>query len=149
MKRLSIIAVIMAMAFLATDCTKEGPNGGNNSNYPEINTFVETYFSQTSIKEVRLDDDLDEIDVKLADKTEITFYLNYDWKKIDCEHSRKYPSVPTALVPAPITEYVTTNYPNNHIDNIEKLVNGGWNIELDNEREIYFDQDFNVVGQRQ
>ena len=109
MKRLSIIAVIMAMAFLATDCTKEGPNGGNNSNYPEINTFVETYFSQTSIKEVRLDDDLDEIDVKLADKTEITFYLNYDWKKIDCEHSRKYPSVPTALVPAPITEYVTTN----------------------------------------
>ena len=142
MKKLCLFAVIAAMAFFGMSCTEE-PNGGNNSNYPEINTFVETYFSQTSIQQVK--DENDEIEVKLADRTEIDFYLNYDWKMIDCEYSQVYVSVPTELVPAQITDYVTANYPNNHIDKIEKKQNGGWEIELDNDIEIEFDQDFNVI----
>ena len=145
MKKLSIIAAIAALAFFGMACT-EKPNGGDNSNYPEINTFVETYFSQTSIHQVRAEND--EIDVKLADRTEIDFYLNYDWKMIDCEDSQVYGIVPTELVPTQITEYVNTNYPNNHIDKIEKKQGtraNGWEIELDNNQEINFDNEFNVV----
>jgi preprotein translocase subunit YajC len=143
MKKLSIIAAIAALAFLGTACTKNDPNGGNNSNFPEINTFVETYFSRTSIQKIETDND--EIEVKLADKTEIDFYLNYDWKMIDCEDSRIYVSVPTELVPTQITDYVTANYPNNHIDKIEKH-HYGWEIELDNDFEIEFDSEFNVMN---
>ncbi|MBR5081292.1 MAG: PepSY-like domain-containing protein [Bacteroidales bacterium] len=146
MKKLSIIAAIAALAFLGTACTKNDPNGGNNSNFPEINTFVETYFSRTSIQKIETDND--EIEVKLADKTEIDFYLNYDWKKIDCEDSRVYGIVPAELVPTQITDYVTANYPNNHIDKIEKKQtarSNGWEIELDNDIEINFDNEFNVI----
>ena len=145
MKRLSIIAAVAAMAFFGMACT-EDPNGGNNTNYPEINSFVETHFSQTSIQQVKAEND--EIEVKLADRTEIDFYLNYDWKMIDCEDSQIYGIVPAELVPTQITDYVTANYPDNHIDKIEKkqaVRSNGWEIELDNDIEINFDNEFNVV----
>ena len=143
MKKQSIIAAIAALAFLGMACTKTDHNGGYNSNFPEINTFVETYFSRTSIQ--RIETDNDEIDVKLADKTEIDFCLNYDWKMIDCERSRLYGTVPSELVPAQINDHVAASYPNNHIDKIEKTYRGGWEIELDNDIDIEFDQDFNVI----
>ncbi len=112
-----------------------GNGGGNNSNYPEINTFVETYFPQVGI----------EIEVKLTDKTEIDFYLTFEWKNIDCDESQVYGMVPTELVPTQITDYVVANFPNNHIDQIEKT-NFGWEIELNNDHEIKFDHNFNVIS---
>lgn len=121
-----------------------GNGGGSNSNYPEINTFVETYFPQVGIQRVKLDDN--EYEVKLTDKTEIEFNLGFEWKKIDCDDSNVYGSVPTELVPVQITDYVTTNFPNKHIDSIEKKHNGGWEIELSNGLEITFDANFNVTG---
>ena len=120
-----------------------GNGGGNVSNYPEINTFVETYFPQVSIRSARQDGN--EIEVKLTDNTELDFYLNYDWKNIDCDESTVYGIVPAELVPAQITDYVTANFPANHIDQIEKE-NYGWDIELDNNREIKFDHNFNVIS---
>ena len=120
-----------------------GNTGGNTSNYPEINTFVETYFPQVSIRSARQDGN--EIEVKLTDNTELDFYLNYDWKNIDCDESTVYGIVPAELVPTQITDYVTANFPANHIDQIEKE-NYGWDIELDNNREIKFDHNFNVIS---
>ena len=121
-----------------------GNGGGNNSNFPEINTFVSTYFPQVSIQRVQLDGN--EIDVKLTDGTDIDFYLNFIWQSIDCEHATVYGSVPSELVPVQITDYVTANFPNNHIDQIEKKNNGNWEIELNNDYEIVFDANFNVIG---
>ena len=121
-----------------------GNNGGNTSNYPEINTFVSTYFPQTTILSARQDGN--EIDVKLADGTDIDFYLNFDWQSIDCDEATIYGSVPAELVPSQIADYVAANFPNNHIDQIEKMHNGNWEIELNNEREIKFDANFNVIS---
>ena len=121
-----------------------GNGGGNNSNYPEINTFVDTYFPQVGIQRVEFE--ANEIDVKLTDGTDIDFYLNFDWQSIDCEHATVYGIVPTELVPEQITAYVTANFPNNHIDQIEKKNNGNWEIELDNDHEIKFDANFNVIS---
>ena len=122
----------------------DGNGGGSNFNFPEINTFVSTYFPQVSIQRVQLDGN--EIDVKLTDGTDIDFYLNFIWQSIDCEHATVYGSVPSELVPVQITEYVTANFPNNHIDQIEKKNNGNWEIELNNDYEIVFDANFNVIG---
>ena len=118
--------------------------GGNSNSYPEIETFVSTYFPQVGIQRIELDGN--EIDVKLTDGTDIDFYLNFDWQSIDCEHGIVYGIVPTELVPAPITAYVTANFPNNHIDQIEKKANGNWEIELNNDHEIKFDANFNVIS---
>ena len=120
-----------------------GSGGNNTSGYPEINTFVETYFPQVSIRSARQDGN--EIEVKLTDNTDIDFYLNFDWQSIDCDESTVYGIVPTELVPTQISDYVTANFPNNHIDQIEKE-NYGWDIELNNDHEIKFDQNFNVIS---
>ena len=117
--------------------------GTNTSDYPEINTFVSTYFPQAGIQRVELEGN--EIDVKLTDGTDIDFYLNFIWQSIDCEHATIYGCVPTELVPVQITDYVTANFPNNHIDQIEKE-NYGWKVELDNDHDIKFDHDFNVIN---
>lgn len=120
-----------------------GNGGGTSSNYPEINTFVETYFPQVGIRSARQDGN--EIEVKLTDKTEIEFNLNFEWKSIDCEKGQVYGSVPTDLVPAQITAYVATNFAGQTIESIEKKHNGGWEIELNNGLEITFDANFNVI----
>ena len=120
-----------------------GNGGGNNSNYPEINTFVSTYFPQAGIRKVERDGN--KYEVELTDNTEIDFNLGFEWKKIDCDDSNVYGSVPTELVPVQITDYVTANFPNKHIDSIEKKNNGGWEIELSNGYEISFDANFNVT----
>ena len=121
-----------------------GNGGGTSTNYPEITTFVETYFPQVGILNAHQDGN--EIDVKLTDMTEIDFYLTFEWKKIDCDDSQVYGMVPTELVPAQITDYVNANFPNNHIDQIEKKTNGNWEIELNNDHEIKFDANFNVIS---
>ena len=121
-----------------------GNGGGNNSNYPEINTFVGTYFPQVSIRKVERDGS--KYEVELTDNTDIDFNLSFEWKKIDCDDSNVYGSVPANLVPVQITDYVTANFPNKHIDSIEKKYNGGWEIELSNGLEITFDSNFNVTG---
>ena len=121
-----------------------GNGGGTSTNYPEITTFVETYFPQVGILNAHQDGN--EIDVKLTDMTEIDFYLTFEWKKIDCDDSQVYGMVPNNLVPAQITDYVNANYPGKHIDKIEKKHNGGWDIELSNGLEITFDSNFNVTG---
>ena len=119
-----------------------GNGGGNNSNYPEINTFVGTYFPQVGIRKVERDGN--KYEVKLTDNTDIDFNLSFEWKKIDCDESNVYGSVPTELVPVQITDYVTANFPGKHIDSIEKKYNG-WEIELSNGLEITFDSNFNVT----
>ena len=120
-----------------------GNGGGNNSNYPEINTFVDTYFSQVGIRKVERDGN--KYEVELTDNTDIDFKLNFEWMKIDCDDSNVYGSVPTELVPTQITDYVVANFPNNHIDQIEKK-DFGWEIELNNDHEIKFDHNFNVIS---
>ena len=119
-----------------------GNGGGSNTNYPEINTFVETYFSQVGILKVEADED--DYEVKLTDGTEITFSLAFEWKSVDCDESSVYGIVPAELVPEQIAAYVTANYPTQHIDKIEKKLNG-WEIELNNGTEIEFDSNFNVT----
>ena len=121
-----------------------GGNGGTNpTEYPEINTFVGTFFPQTGIQNVKRDGN--EYEVKLTDRTEIDFNLSFEWKNIDCEKSLVYTSVPSELVPEQITAYVNANFPGKLIESIEKKNNGGWEIELSNGLEISFDSNFNVT----
>ena len=103
---------------------------------------METYFPQVGILKVEMDEH--EYEVKLTDGTEITFNLAFEWKSIDCDESSVYGVVPAELVPEQIAAYIATNYPNQHIDKIEKKANG-WEIELSNGVEIEFDSDFNVT----
>ncbi len=138
MKKLSIITAFIAILF----CSVTAATAQNNNSNPEITKFVGQYFPKATIQSVIPDED--DIDVILSDFTKIEFRLNYEWKKVDCEHATTYTSVPATLVPEQITTYVTSNFPNTLIKKLEKK-HFGWEIELNNGLEVNFNNNFNVT----
>ena len=136
MKKLGII-----MAFLAILCFGMSSAMAQNTN-PAITQFVAQYFPQATVQMVMPDDD--DIDVVLSDYTKVEFKLNYEWKKVDCEHSTTYTCVPAELVPEQITTYVNSNFPNTTIKKLEKKY-AGWEIELTNGLEVKFNKNFKVT----
>ena len=136
MKKLSIITAFVAILFCGMTSVM-----AQNTN-PAITKFVEQYFPKATIQMVMPDED--DIDVVLNDYTKIEFRLNNEWKKVDCEHSTTYTSVPAELVPEQITAYVNTNFPNTAIKKLEKKFRG-WEIELSNRLEIKFNNSFKVT----
>ncbi len=128
MKTITIISLFLAM--FAKDPT------------PAIQQFVTTYFPETTILFTQRDDG--EYEVRLSDGTELDFTRKGEWKKIDCEHSSIYTSVPEALIPVEIANYVKASFPNESIVKIDKD-RRDWEIELSNRLEIKFDKRFNVT----
>lgn len=74
-----------------------------------------------------------EYDVVLKDGSEIYFDKKGEWKEIEVGEST---SVPSAIVPNPISTYVKTNH-NVRVVGIEKT-NSGFDVELSNGKEIKF-----------
>ena len=109
---------------------------------PAITEFVKTYFPKANVQMVK--EEWDEYEVRLSDGTQLEFNRNCKWKKIDCEHSTAYNSVPAELIPEQIASYVKTNFADQGIIKIEKK-RRGWDIELDNEIEINFNKNFVVT----
>ena len=138
MKKLSIITAFVAiLCFGMTKAMAQNTNAN-----PAITQFVAQYFPQATVQMVMPDDD--DIDVVLSDYTKIEFKLNNEWKKVDCEHSTTYTSVPAELVPEQITAYVAGNFPGAVIKKLEKTF-WGWEIELNNQLELKFNNRFKVT----
>lgn len=129
------------IAFVAIVCFGLSTTMAQNTN-PAITQFVEQYFPKATVQMVMPDED--DIDVVLNDYTKIEFKLNYEWKKVDCEHSTTFTSVPATLVPEQITAYVNANFPNATIKKLEKKYMG-WEIELNNGLELKFNKNFKVM----
>ena len=128
-------------AFVAIVCFGLSTAMAQNNN-PAITQFVEQHFPKATVQMVMPDED--DIDVVLNDYTKIEFKLNYEWKKVDCEHATKFISVPATLVPEQITAYVNANFPNTIIKKLEKKF-FGWEIELSNGLEVKFNNNFKVT----
>jgi len=138
MKKLSIITAFVAiLCFGMTTAMAQ-----NNNTNPEITKFVQQYFPEANVLMVNAE--WDEYEVRLSDGTQIEFTRTPGWKKVDCEHSTTYTSVPAGLVPDQISNYVKTSFTNQNIVKIEKK-RKSWEIELNSELEIKFDKNFNVI----
>lgn len=139
MKKLFICALFVGLVLTNTSCSKDKQNG-------IINDFVKTYFPQTEVL-ASIKDGLD-YDVTLGDYTQIGFDGNLfgklEWDEVDCKHASIYTSVPAALVPQQITDYVGRIHGTQTIVKIAKD-NRGWEIELSNGIEIEFDKRYNVI----
>ena len=152
MKKLAIITAFVALIcfgtynVMANDIEKQQVTEGidiiTKDPTPAITEFVKTYFPKASVLIVKPEHD--EYEVRLSDGTELEFTRNFEWKKIDCEHSNTYTAVPAELVPEQIATYVKTNFVDQSITKIEKK-RKGWEIELSNELEIKFNKNFVVT----
>ena len=164
MKKQVIIATIAALAIFAMACGKSEKAAINdNSNMttenqqwktmgvteislneidPGIKRFVEANFPKTEI--LNCHKKQQSYTVKLEDQTCINFDSTFVWIKVKCKNSTIYNAVPSSVVPSHIADYLTNHFPDNHISEIEKT-HYGWEIEMDNNQEIRFGTDLNLI----
>ena len=139
MKKALVFALFIGIALTNTSCN-------NDKKTKAINDFVRAYFPDTEVI-ANIKDGLD-CDVTLSDYTQIGFDGNLfgklEWDEVDCRHASLSTTVPSALVPAEITNYVNRIHGSQSVTKISKD-NRGWEIELSNGIEIEFDKRFNVI----
>lgn len=105
----------------------------------EAKTFVQTNFPEAKI--IYAEKDWNSYECRLNDGTKIEFNKKGTWKKVD----RNLTAVPTALVPEPIHQYVTTNFPGCVITKIDKE-RYGYDIELSNDIDLKFNYQGVLIG---
>ena len=71
----------------------------------------------------------------------VEFLKDGNWKEVDC----KYSSVPEAVLPDAINQYVKTNYAGQKVLKIEKEDRGGYEIKLSGGLELGFDKRFQLI----
>lgn len=115
----------------------------NKSELPvKTQQFLDNNFANVKITYAKLERDLFErsYEVVLADGTKLEFTYQGDWKDVDC----RYEKVPAAIIPQPIKEYVSSNYPNEKILKIERD-RGYYELKLSNRYELTFNKDYKIV----
>lgn len=108
----------------------------------ESQRFLKQYFPQVGVSLAKEDVELTykEYEVVLTDGTHIEFRSNGDWKDVDC----KYGEVPAGVVPKQIADYVSKNYPNVKITQIDRD-RKSYEVSLSNRLELTFDMRFRLV----
>lgn len=107
----------------------------------EAHDFISKYFPGDEIVTVEADGQMMRFEVKLGSTTEIDF--NKDGKWFDIENDKGIAVSAQDAFPQGIRDYVTKNYQNKQITNIERRP-FGYEVEVNTvpeETDLYFDKD--------
>ena len=102
--------------------------------------FIKQHFS--GIEVTFIERDWDDIEVYLANGTQIDFFPNGDWKEVKC-----YGNMPNTILPANVMNTVKRTYPNAAIVKIEKQFTT-FQVKLNNMMELYIDSNGQLLGQQ-
>lgn len=108
----------------------------NPDKLPEAaQTFISQFFPGTTVTfaEKEKDDGVVKYNVRLSDGTEIDFDKDGVWTSVDCEFS----VLPDGILPAPISEYITANYPQTKAYKADKEL-GGYEVTITGGLELLF-----------
>ncbi|MCD7901698.1 MAG: PepSY-like domain-containing protein [Bacteroides sp.] len=133
------IMVVLAIQFgLAKDVVTK-----DEKRLPEqARSFIKQYFASSYITSIKIESDQwqqKKYEVKFTDGVEIEFDNNGEWKEIDMR-SR---AVPSGIVPSYVSNYVTSNYNNQYVIQLEKD-SRGIEVKLNNGLELKFDNRGNL-----
>lgn len=99
--------------------------------------FLSEHFGQTKISHIKIESNLlgvKEYDVILTNGINVEFTKSGEWREIDARHS----SIPLAVLPASIADYIKTNFAENIVISAEKNTRE-YEIKLNNDLELKFD----------
>lgn len=137
---------IMATASAAFATSLYIDNNDRPINYEELpaeaKSFISTHFGSEEISHIVLDKDFvcSDYTVAFRSGTKLEFDGGGDWTEIDCGRT----SVPEALIPQQIADYVKTNYPDRAITEL-KREHGNTDIKLDSGLELTFNSRYRIV----
>ena len=140
MRRILLLAFI---AIAAICSTAQAGTAITQAQLPkEARNFISKYFSADKIRKVEKDMGHRgmEYEVDFISGAEVDFREDGNWKEVKCKQS----SVPKALIPQGIKEYLKHHYTNAIVKEIERYGNKH-EVKLSNGLEITFDKDFRVI----
>lgn len=82
-------------------------------------TFISTYFTKAQVSHIKIESELfqtKKYEVLLTDRTEIDFDRKGEWLEVDCDEA----PVPMGIIPAYVTEYLKSHYPDAYVVKIER-----------------------------
>lgn len=154
MRKIFLTSIVLFSSFIFSSCSDDDDDD-TAINYSEVpqtaksflqNHFVDLY--ESDILYTKLDKD-GTYEVKFKNGIEIDFYPNGVWKEIDL-NGNTLPSSVAMTLPEKALSYISSTYPNQKIEDIEKTgayseQGQGFKIEIQNDRDIYFDALGNVL----
>lgn len=143
MKKLLLLAAIVAIPFLQS-CDKEDDKLiGVNDLPAKAQELISTYFAGIEISYAKVDKDLFEktYEVLFADGSKVEFEKDGDWKEVSC----RYTKVPDGIIPQPITDYVSTNHSSLYAVEIDRDKHG-YEVKMNNGMELKFNKDYGFIG---
>lgn len=102
--------------------------------------FIKQHFPNIQVSYIERD--WDDIEVYLADGTQIEFFPNGDWKEVKC-----YINMPASILPANVMATIQRTYPQAAIIKIEKQFTI-FEVKLNNMMELYIDNNGTLIGQK-
>ena len=104
--------------------------------------FIQQFFPGNTVFYAKMEKDfLDKTyDVVFSNGEKIEFDKNGEWKEINC----KFTTVPDAVIPEQIKNYVIKQFPQAKVLKIEQE-HKGYEVKLNNKLEIKFNSHFQVI----
>lgn len=102
--------------------------------------FIKQHFPNIQVSYIERD--WDDIEVYLANGTQIEFFPNGDWKEVKC-----YMNMPASILPANVMATIQITYPQAAIIKIEKQFTI-FEVKLNNMMELYIDNNGTLIGQK-
>lgn len=102
--------------------------------------FIKQHFPNIQVSYIERD--WDDIEVYLANGTQIEFFPNGDWKEVKC-----YMNMPASILPANVMATIQRTYPQAAIIKIEKQFTI-FEVKLNNMMELYIDNNGTLIGQK-
>ncbi len=129
-----LFAGVILISATLTSCAQ---NQAKNENSLPNNSkeFLQQHFPSLQITYVQIEDDQD-YDVTLSDGTNVEFFKDGNWEKVECFGK----AIPESVVPAKILDYVKANYPKLYIEELS-IERNGYDVELNNNLDILFSKD--------
>jgi len=144
MKKLLFILGFLVLPFVVMSCSDDDDD--KRIAFTELpanaQQLIQTHFPDVAVATVK--EDNDSYDVYLANGYEVDFNKNGEWDNVD-GNRKALPDSFLATLPAGILEYVTTNYPDVFIDEVDKEL-FGYEVSLSNNIDLLFNSDGTFRG---
>ena len=138
MKKLGLILVALVLAVATV--TADDKIVSAEKLPQKAKDFIAANFAGKTVQYV--EKDFNEYEVQLSDRAEITFKGNGEWENV-----KSYEGLPASILPATVGTYLTSNFADAKIVEVEK----DWNrieVKLSSRLEVYFDKDGKFLGQK-
>lgn len=142
MKKLMIIAAVLLFVASAPACA-DNDKPIAVTELPQIaQLFIKNHFPKEKVAYAKIERDFLEVqyEVVFTNSSKLEFNKNGEWKEVNC----KYSTVPKAIVPAQIVNYISQNYPDANVVKLERN-SREYEAKLSNGLELTFDTNFNLI----